>query len=311
MVIGCGNIGALYDFDKDDILTHCKALHNNPNFSLTVYDTSKQRAEVVAGRYNCPICEAITTGVLGRFDCVCVSTPTDTHLSYLEKSLRAGLKLVICEKPVSNDAAELRAAKDLYLNNSSKVMVNYIRRFQPVYTELKTWINSFLEKETLTNISIRYQRGFLNNCSHAFNTVEFLFGAPMELNQVRIHNKVHDHFADDPTLSLQAFWNNANVTIVGLGNVKFSHFEIDLYFDYHKVCLKDSGNTIEVYKAKGSATFLQPLILQNAYTRSSCLKNSMTHVINYGYNLLTGKEESDNFLDSVELNKRMINYLNA
>lgn len=309
LVIGCGNIGALYDFSNDSILTHSKAFHNNPNFSLAVFDTDKELVNKVAQKYNGLISDSVTSEVLADFDCISICTPTDTHFHYLQMGLKAGVKLIICEKPVSNRMDELDAAENAYLNHSSKVVVNYMRRFQPMYKELKGFIDKLTEHEMLTNISVRYQRGFMNNCSHAFDTLEFLFGSPIQLSEIKTHNRVHDHFDNDPTLSLQALWNRVNLSIVGLSNVKFSNFEIDIYFESHKISLRDSGNIIEVFKALEKTRFLQPLTIQHEYTREDALKNFMVSVIDHAKKMLAESVHEDNFIQSVNLNKRLLTYL--
>lgn len=310
LVIGCGNMGALYDLHTDAIVTHAKALALDPRFSLSVFDMNKELAQEVASKYQAEQVEEITDAVLEKFDCVSICTPTDTHVPYLKQLFQSGVNMVICEKPVSNKNEELNEIHTLYKASGAKVMVNYLRRFQPAYAELKQSISDILKTERLTNLAIRYQRGFINNCSHAFDITEFLLDSTIELTGIKKHNNVADHFETDPTVSLNATWNNANVNVLGLSNVKFSHFEIDLYFEYHKVCIREAGQTIEVLKAETNERFLQPLKSIEQYTRTQCLKDNMQHVINHAYDILNGKISEDNFLRSVSLNQKMLTYLN-
>ena len=44
LVIGCGNIGALYDLESNKVLTHVKALTNHPGFEVTIFDTDSELA---------------------------------------------------------------------------------------------------------------------------------------------------------------------------------------------------------------------------------------------------------------------------
>lgn len=310
LVIGCGNIGAGYDLHNGKILTHTKALHLDKRFTLAVYDVNKSLTNKISDKYSCEVIKNIESNVLVKFDCVCICTPTDTHYHFLKTALRARVKLIICEKPISNSSKELRAAKAIYNKGNSKVLVNYIRRFQPAYLELKQTISNLLKKESLTNVTIRYQRGFVNNCSHAFDTIEYIMDCKFILTNIKTHNKVYDHFANDPTFSLQATWNKANVNITGLSNVKFTYFEIDLYFEYCRISIKNAGEKIEIYTAEKEKKRFQPLKLQDHLTHEDCLKDYMKYVINYAQDLLNKKDTSDNFLTSVGLNLRMLNYLN-
>lgn len=308
LVIGCGNIGAGYDFNNDQILTHSKAFHVDPRFSLSIFDVDKTLSAKISKKYECEIVNNLDEETLKKFDCVSICTPTDTHFELLNKVLATGVKVIVCEKPISNKLNELKESKLIYLNGKSKVLVNYFRRFQPSFIELKEYISKLLVQESLTNISIRYQRGFVNNCSHAFDTIEFLTRSPMELVEVKKHNIIFDHFDIDPTMSLSASWNKSNVCIIGLSNVFFSHFEFDLFFEYHKISIKDAGQLIEIYKAEKGGQFLQNLNIQNSYSRVGCLNNYMLNVINEIYGLLSGEKQKDNFLQSIELNIKLLTY---
>jgi len=308
LVIGCGNIGAGYDFDTDQVLTHVKAFSKNKKILLSIFDTNELLVKKVSKKYNCNIVAEITNNTLANFDCVSICTPTKTHFEYLTKAIDAKVKVIICEKPVSNNLLELRNLSNAFQKGGSKIIVNYFRRFQPSYFELRKKIEPIAQQEKLTNISIRYQRGFINNCSHAFDTIGFLINKEIELTQIKKNNEVNDHFENDPTLSIQAKWGETNVDILGLSNVLFSHFEIDLYFEFHKIIIKESGQTIEIYKADKSSEFLKPLLNQNTYT--DCLKNYMMPVIENAEALLNNHLSTDNFMQSVSLNQRMLNYLN-
>lgn len=311
LVIGCGNIGALYDFNNGEVQTHVKAYHINPGFSLSIFDINKTIAKKIAHKYHCEIIDVIDNKTLKSFDCVSICTPTDTHFSLLKMAIDAGVKVIICEKPISNNLYELNDVKSIYLNGKSKILTNYIRRFQPSFISLKKIVSKLMTNEILTNVSIRYQKGFINNCSHAFDTIEFLADTEINLAEIKKNNIIFDYFKDDPTLSLQAIWNKTNMSITGLSNVFFSNFEIDLYFEYHKICIKNAGQNIEIYRAEKGELFLQPLNIQDIYTREQCLKNYMVSVIDNVYQLLRNKERKDNFLQSLSLNQRMLNYINS
>lgn len=311
LVIGLGNIGAGYDFDNEKILTHVKAYFLDPGFSLSVYDSDKNVSAKIAARYGCTVVDSIGKESLSPFDIVSICSPTDTHITLLKAAIEAKVKVIICEKPVSNNLNELDVIKSVYQNGASKVLVNYIRRFQRSYIDLKKKVLEILSEEKLTNVNIRYQRGFINNCSHAIDTIEFLTDSPIILIDIKKHNVIFDHFKNDPTLSMQAKWGETNVIITGLSHVSFSYFEFELYFEYHRVYVKNGGQNIEIDKAKSGKKFLQPLIIQEKLTQENCLENYMKNVIEYGDLLLDDTTKKDNFFQAVDLNHRMLNYINC
>ncbi len=308
LLIGCGNIGAMYDFEKNDILTHAKGYSLNPHFEVTVFDANRELAIKVAERYNFKVKDTLSPEELSGFNCLSICSPTKTHYHFLCQAFEARVKAIICEKPISNELKELENLKSLYKASGSKVVVNYIRRFQPAFKELKNTVGEFLKTERLTNISIRYQRGFINNASHAFDLIEYITNIPLLLTEIKKHNFNADHFENDPTLSLQAFSNHINISVLGLSCVKFSYFEIDLYFFSHRIQITQAGQQIDIFKAEEGKAFLSPL--QHIKHTEECLKDYMEPVIGHVYDLLSGVEIEDNFLHALGLNERMLQYLN-
>ncbi len=309
LVIGCGNIGAGYDIDNNQVQTHVKAYHLDPRFSLSIFDIYQAKVTEIASKYNCEIVDSIERNILSTFDCVSICTNTDTHFHLLKMAIEAGVKVILCEKPISNYLDELKEARRTYLKGESKVLVNYFRRFQPAYIELRKFASILMQNEILTNINIRYQRGFVNNCGHALDILEFITGSEINLKEIKKHNFMFDHFKNDPTISLQAIWNSTNICINGLSNVRFSYFEIDLFFEYHKICVKNAGQNIEIFKAENSKQFLKPLSILADLSYENCIENYMVNVIENVHQLLKDKNLKDNFLQSINLNTRMLNYI--
>ena len=291
LVIGCGNIGALYDIDSNQVLTHVKGYHQNPAFSLSIYDMNEELTKRLGELYNCVVLKDLNTTDLTSFDCLSICTPTPSHVEYLARAINAGTKVIICEKPVSNTLSNLDTALELYRGGNSAVIVNYFRRFQPAFIALQKKLSSILETECLTNICIRYQRGFCNNASHALDLLEFLCDRPFEISDVKTHNLKCDQLENDPTLSLQGFLslnskNSAqkiapyvNINILGLTDVEYSHFELELYFKRSKVLIRDSGNTIEFLRAPSPGAFFRQLELIDSW--QCCIENHMTNVISH------------------------------
>lgn len=307
LLIGCGNIGAGYDLDTNQVITHAKAYSQHPDFNLTVFDPNKELESKIASFYNAKTIQQTEESTLKQFDCISICSPTDTHASLLSMALNIKIPVIICEKPVSNKPEELNKLETCYNNGVSKVIVNYIRRFQPAYINLRKNIGQILEKEKLTNVAIRYQRGFINNASHAFDLLQFLFDKSVALEHIQESNRINDHFPNDPTLTLTALWENAGFNVMGLTNVHFSHFEIDLYFHQHKIMISDAGKTIRICEAPENGTFLQPLSEKNV--QHGCIENYMKPVVEHAAFLLKGSFTTDNFLESVKLNQQMLNYI--
>jgi predicted dehydrogenase len=311
LILGCGNIGAMYDWDNEHVLTHAKAFSLKEDVALSFFDIDYEQAKRVAQRYNGNVITNLETELLnGAFDILSICTPTKTHFEFLSTSLNKNIPIIICEKPISNNEDELDQLKAFYTASNSKVIVNYIRRFQPAFYSLKNTIEELTETQNITNISIRYQRGLMNNCSHAFDLLQFLFKRPFEPNSFTLNPKTFDHFTDDPTVSGMGEWLNANVNVLGLQNVSYAHFEIDLYFTSCKVQIRESGDTIDFFKATSRGrTAASQLVAQNDMRMTNCMKNYMLPVANQAISILNNGGP-DNFNEALQLNKTLINILN-
>lgn len=305
LIIGCGNIGALYDFDTGSIASYAKAFHLDPEIEFDVYDIDPDVSRKVAERYRVQSLSEVTAAACRAYDIVVISTSTGTHHEYLSLMLEGGPRLVICEKPVDIDRSRLAQLLERYGRSNTKVMVNFFRRFQPGFIRLKQEIETILSEERCTNIVVTYQRGFHNNASHAVDLLEFLFGAKLDISEARVNHQAQDEFDFDPTMSLSCLWNGANVQFIGLASARFSHFEIALYFVRKAVLLKDGGNEIELLSAPAkSGNYYPKLVLQNR--RSGVTENYMVHVAGHAKRLLATEGLGDNFLESVGISDRIL-----
>lgn len=309
LLIGCGNIGALYDFETYDVYTHAKAYSKNSMFKFTVYDPDIELAKKVANKYGVNQITDVLSIDFSEYDCVSICSPTNTHVHFLKMAFLAKVKVIICEKPISIDENELTEISNLYLNSNSKVIVNYIRRFQPSFIDLKVLVEEILLKEKLVNINITYQKGFLNNASHAFDLLQFLFNQNLVLKDVKITNKEFDFFKNDPTLSLSTNWNHVPVNVTGLTNISFTIFELDLFFSSCRIKITDSGKNITVYTIPATQSFSVSLIKDEKNSQSNCIKDYMEFVIAKAQTILLENEHADNFMDSISLNKEMIKHI--
>lgn len=309
LVLGCGNIGALYDFENDQVLTHAKALFLHPEFEFRVYDPDKSHSGKVSLRYHAGVINEIEKEDFSSYDLISICSPTMTHFHFLEKALNSNVKVIICEKPLSNDPEEIEKSVQLYKKSESKVIVNYMRRFQKSFIDLKKFISNIPGNDLLTGISVRYQKGFINNCSHALDLVQFLTGKEINLERIKKGKFFYDYFDTDPTVSMIADWDSVTLSLLGLPDSGYSFFEIDLFFQFHRISINSAGQNIFIYRTSGDKKNLQPLVLQEDLSSENCIKDYMKPVIVHACSLLKNPELEDNFLTAANLNKNMLNYL--
>lgn len=300
LIIGCGNIGALYDLETDEIKTHCKALSKMQMRTITVYDENTTLAKNISEKYSFNFIQHKKEIELKNYQLITIASPTNTHYLWLKECFSAKVPLVICEKPISKKKAELLELEKLYNNGSTKVIINYIRRFQPEYYELKE--NILSNNSIPLSIIIKYHRGLVNNFSHAADLLCYIFGE-YSFDKTDITQKVFDEFDDDPTISFTATYNEIPVSVVGLINTGYSYFEIEMFFRDKKILIHDAGNKITYYTATVNEISYQPLVMQ--LTKADILSNYMTYVYEYAQKVYENRQP-DNFTASLNMNQQLL-----
>ncbi len=293
LLIGCGNIGALYDIDSDQVLTHAKAYSNIEKINVVdVFDRNQKLANRIAGKYGFFVKEAYDTINLREYEIISICSPTTTHSLFLEDCMKAEVPVILCEKPIAYKVDELIKLKSIYNQSKSKVLVNYIRRFQIGYEKLKEYIKSI--NEEVKYINVRYYKGILNYASHALDTAEYLLDKPFDISHTQIIDKRFDYFKEDPTIYFTAKSKDVILSFNGY-SVNYPIFEMDLIFENYQIRCFDGGNKIYIYEGQKLKKQLTNL-----------LDNYMIPVMKKGVACIANDSEGDNFLTSLELNQKLL-----
>ena len=297
LLVGCGNIGALYDLDdgpEADVRTHAHA-YARLGIAFDVVDPDADRRRRVSERYGARAFESLSVVSPGAYGVASICTATHLHPEALTLFLDAGTPLIICEKPVADQLADVRRLRDLHRTARSVVQVNYMRRFLPAFRRLRAQILQWREEGArLVDVVVRYQRGLLNNGGHALDLLEFLFESPVALSDLRVEAAVADAFAADPTVSGTFEFLGATVKLVGLPAPPPAVFELDLVFADRRVQILDRGDEIRVS-------------LPSPTSEKGCLKDYMLPIFERGLALVaSGSKGDENFEQAARLNEDIL-----
>lgn len=307
MLVGCGRIGAGSGTRSQRINSHAGVLSKLPAYDVTLFDKDARLALIAAKTLGFTATDHIEQKLFKFFDCAVICAPIHTHFEYLSNFLQAGTPLIVCEKPVCSTLAEVQKLKQLKKQAVSRVVVNYTRRFQPAFGKLKNQFAQQMAAEPLRAISLRYQRGFLNNASHALDLIQFLTG--WNILDAKIHSSqcVPDEFPDDPTLSGIGNWNGAQLSILGLPHVRFSLFEVDFFFERTAIRLRDRADTIEFADSDEPSDYYAPLATTKL--KQGNLRAPLQNLYRHLAKMARDPAMPDNFDESLKLTEWILQTL--
>ncbi|TSE17308.1 oxidoreductase [Arthrobacter sp. KBS0703] len=132
-LIGAGFIGAV----------HAANLAANPGVDFRlVYDVDLSRARTLAAAHGTRAASSLDEVFdASAIDAVFIASSTDTHAQHLRRAAEAGLA-VLCEKPIDLDLERARETAAFAAERAIPVMVDFNRRFDRDYAELKRIVDA-------------------------------------------------------------------------------------------------------------------------------------------------------------------------
>ena len=118
-----------------------KELVTNPGHSIvSVFNRTKSKAEKFAKKYNSTVYESALEAINDpRVDGVYIATTNETHFSFAKLCLE-NRKPVLCEKPITGNAKELKELMRLSQENNTFLKEAMWTWFNPVANKVKEWI---------------------------------------------------------------------------------------------------------------------------------------------------------------------------
>ena len=179
-VVGCGQIGLLFDEDSSQIrpATHTAALSMNPRTELVaLVDDKPEKLQRAAERYpgvpRFADCGEMLEAV--RPELVAVATPPETHRKLVEQCATGGVRAIVCEKPIALDLEDARRMVDGCAAAGVLLFVNHTRRFDPLIRRAREAVAAGAIGDVLQAMCV-YTRGVMNNGTHLLDLLRFFLG---------------------------------------------------------------------------------------------------------------------------------------
>lgn len=182
IVIGCGNIGVLYETveSRPQPRSHASALSTHPRTELCAF-VGIDDAECARARsfFDVPGFTDLGTCIqVMKPDIAIVAASTSVHVLLVSTCVAHGVPMVIGEKPLATDIEHALVLAEELKRGHSVFALNYQRRYFPLFKQARDvirggWLGRIREVECL------YDNGLFNNGGHAIDAISFLIGAKM------------------------------------------------------------------------------------------------------------------------------------
>ena len=118
-----------------------KELVTNPGHQIvTVFNRTKKKAEAFAKKFNSKVYESALEAINDpRVEGVYIATTNETHFSYAKLCLE-NRKPVLCEKPITGNAKELKELIRISKENNTMLKEAMWTWYNPVANQVKQWI---------------------------------------------------------------------------------------------------------------------------------------------------------------------------
>ncbi len=218
VLIGCGAIGFFNDFHshKKGTFSHFKSMYKSDLFNLlAIMDKDQKKLNTIKKKYNINTYSNYFSMLReNEVDLIVIATPDKTHIKILKEIISFKPKIVLCEKPISNNLTDIKKIIALYKKNKIHLLVNYSFRFNSDFRIIKKMLDS-KKFGKIIKLNATYSRGYFHNACHYIDFALWLFGKPNNIEVIDSYKSTS--YQEDYTIAVNLkYKNNLNVQISGV-----------------------------------------------------------------------------------------------
>lgn len=259
LIVGLGKMGLLYDYGSKTkySLTHVSSINKSNFFSLYgIVDSNKKIREKCEKTFNIKTFSNLEDVDDKNFDLIIVSTPTSTHYKVIKEILlKFSPKVILAEKPFTNNYSEAKKISQIALKKKIKIFVNYSR-----ITDISSSIlKKKIEKAPYSNCKIFYSKSILNNGSHFINLLQFFFGKVIKHELIsNIKNSYLLKFKNSEAILTKKKLGRTNNLLI-----KNKKFVVDYRFKSNKIYVFKNNQKKEILSYNKNLNFFVIKNLEN------------------------------------------------
>jgi predicted dehydrogenase len=246
-LIGCGWIalGAAHDLLRQFPRTHYEGLSLFSDYFdvVCLCDNSlvaQENANIFAP--GVPLVTRIEELLRYAVDLVVIATPGETHGNVLDVCISAGIRYILCEKPITHDAQEARSILAASRQSGTKIIVNHMRRFSPVIQSAKNYINHHYIVDTAVGEILSghcyYDKGLFHGGTHLIDLLVYLFG---DVKSVTANTCYHTVAGLDGDVQCDVILNfhRCSISLRPFDSSKYAVSDLTLYGDKGRIVFSD------------------------------------------------------------------------
>ncbi len=298
-IVGCGNIAGFLDTpESKTIVTHAHAYSINKDTHLIACcdPDGAQRAKFCS-RWDDEIHAYESLHVMlekESIDILSICSPTEFHAHDLKLALRdSNTTTIICEKPFVQTQNELDELLPLLQQTQKKILINYMRRYDPSIQELARLLKSKNLGE-IEHFSGTFTKGLYHNGSHMLELIEHLCGEITLIKMLTCKDNLQGSFYLETTQTRGTLNNESGDN--------YALFEFDIILSKGRVRIKNAGHIIEIETLKPSQEYAGYYNLSLEKT----LKDSMQRNIYNTLHVSLNDDTRDIFLSHLRLSQKLL-----
>ncbi|RHX91171.1 hypothetical protein DLM76_18590 [Leptospira yasudae] len=272
-LIGLGQIGMGYDYDKDPDdfqITHLTALLHHPDFELVgAYDPIESARVKFQQKTNLKADVDLRQGLIRTNpDFIIIATPTKTHYEIVEVILKnVQPSFLLCEKPIAYTVEEAKKIKELCIRKNVRLFVNYQRRYFPSSKEIKLRLEKVNSSSGFIKGVCWYSKGLIHNGTHFLNLLQYWLGSIKNTSVIR-KNRFWEN--SDPESDVLFSFEKGDVFFLSSREEDYSHYSIELVTSEGKLS----------YLRGGEEAFWQSKIFDPIYPKYTILNDKKEYFSN-------------------------------
>lgn len=247
-IIGLGFIGASGTPGKT-VISHAGAYREHPKIRLVAgADPDPARREAFTRTWGVEKVFSDYRKMLDkcRPDMVGICVPTPLHHAMAREVMTSGVRLVILEKPMTENLEQADDLIALAQKNRSIVSVNYGRAWEKNTQEMVSVLKQGLFGEILA-VRGTFTGGVVHNGTHMFQLVNEVLGWPLTLTA--------SQDTSGALVGVVEYTHGRRASFTGLENLGYSLHELDFITSSGRCLYLSGGQRIERLEARDSRCF--------------------------------------------------------